>query len=78
LGPEELPVLVKVFIAVTKHHDQKQVGEERVNSAHTSTLLFITEGILDRNSHRAGIWRQGLMQRLWRSCAFWLAQLAFL
>ena len=28
---------------------KKQVGEERVYSAYTSTLLFITKGSLDRN-----------------------------
>ena len=37
-------VLVRVFIAVMEHHDQKQAGEERVYSAYTSTLLFITKG----------------------------------
>jgi hypothetical protein len=33
---------------------KKQVGEERVYSAYNSTLLFITKGSQDRNSHRAG------------------------
>jgi hypothetical protein len=33
---------------------KKQVGEERVDSAYTSTLLFITKGSQDRNSYRAG------------------------
>jgi hypothetical protein len=37
---------------------KKQVGEERVYSAYTSTLLFITKGSQDRNSHRVGTWRQ--------------------
>jgi hypothetical protein len=31
---------------------KKQVGEERVYSAYTSTLLFITKGSQDWNSHR--------------------------
>jgi hypothetical protein len=31
---------------------RKQVGEERVCSAYTSTLLFITKGNQDRNSNR--------------------------
>ena len=52
---------------------KKQVGEERVYSAYTSTLLFITKGSQDRNSHRAGTWRQELMQRPWRGAAYWLA-----
>jgi hypothetical protein len=51
----------------------EQVGEERLYSAYTSTLLFITKGGQDRNSHRAGTWRQELMQRPWRGAAYWLA-----
>ena len=42
---------------------KKQSEEERVYSAYTSTLLFIIKGSQDRNSHRAGTWRQELMQR---------------
>jgi hypothetical protein len=61
-----------------KHLTKKQVGEERVYSAYTSTLLFITKGSLDRHPHRAVTWRQELMQRLWRDAAYWLAQLVFL
>jgi hypothetical protein len=45
---------------------KRQAEEKRVYLAHTSTSLFITEGHQDRNSHRAGIWRQELMQRSWR------------
>ena len=52
---------------------KKQVVEERVYSAYTSTLLFITKGSQDRNSHRAGTWRQELMQRPWRDVPYWLA-----
>jgi hypothetical protein len=33
---------------------KKQVGEEKVYSAYTSILLFITKGSQDWNSHRAG------------------------
>jgi hypothetical protein len=42
---------------------KKEVGEERVYSAYTSILLFITEGSQGRNSNRAGSWRQKRMQR---------------
>jgi hypothetical protein len=52
---------------------KKQVGEERVYSAYTSMLLFITKGSQDKNLHRAGTWRQELVQRLWRGAAYWLA-----
>jgi hypothetical protein len=52
---------------------KKQVGEERVYSAYTPTLLFITKGSQDRNLHRAGTWRQELIQRAWRGAAYWLA-----
>jgi hypothetical protein len=33
---------------------KKQVEEERIYSAYTSTLLFIPKGSQDRNSHGAG------------------------
>lgn len=33
-------VPIRVTTAVMKHHDQEQVGEERVNSAYTSISLF--------------------------------------
>jgi hypothetical protein len=42
---------------------KKQVGKERVYSAYTSTLLFITKRSQDWNSHQAGTWKQELMQR---------------
>jgi hypothetical protein len=44
-----------VSIAVKGHRDQQmQVGEERVYSACTSTLLFITKGSQDRNPQSVG------------------------
>ena len=36
------------FYAGMKHMTKRQVGAERVCVAHTSTLLFITEGSRDR------------------------------
>ena len=54
-------VLVRVSVAAMKHYDQN-VGEKRVYSAYTSRLMFhITKGSQDRNSNRAGTWRQKLM-----------------
>jgi hypothetical protein len=57
---------------------KKQVGEEMVYSAYTSTLLLITKGSQDRNSHRAGTWRQELMQRPWRAAVYWTGSPGFL
>jgi hypothetical protein len=44
-----------------------------IYSAYTSTLLFIIEGSQDRNSSRAGAWRQELTQGTWMGAAYWLA-----
>jgi hypothetical protein len=46
-----------------------QVEEEKIYLAYTSTSLFVIEGIKDRNSNKAGTWRQDLMQKLWRGAA---------
>jgi hypothetical protein len=42
------------FCSCTNIMTKKQVGEERVYSAYTSTLLFITKGSQDWNSSRSG------------------------
>jgi hypothetical protein len=57
---------------------KKQVGEERVYLAYTSILLVIIKRSQDRNSNRAGTWRQELMQRLWKCAAYWLALVGLL
>jgi hypothetical protein len=49
-------------VAVIKHHDQKQLGEGEIYLAYASTSLFITEGKQNRNTSRAGTWREELMQ----------------
>lgn len=49
---------------------KRQVEEERVYLAFTSTLLFITEGSQERNLRRAEGWREELMQRPWISAAY--------
>jgi hypothetical protein len=46
---------------------KKQVGEERVYSAYTSTLLFITKGLELKQ-----VRKQELMQRPWRDATYWL------
>ena len=48
---------------------KKEAGEERVYLAYTSTALFIMEGRQDRNSNRAGTWRQDLMLKPWKNAA---------
>jgi hypothetical protein len=49
---------------------KQQVEEKRVYSAYIFTLLFITKGSQDRNSHRAGTWRQELRQRPWKGAVY--------
>jgi hypothetical protein len=44
-----ISVFVRMIVAMRKHHDQKQDGEERIYFAYISTSLFITEGSQDRN-----------------------------
>jgi len=61
--------LSQCFYSCTNIMNKKQVGEERVYSAYTSTLLFITKGSQDWNSSR----KQELMQRPWRDVTYWLA-----
>jgi hypothetical protein len=52
LRPTRMSVLVKVTMAAMKHHDQKQVGEQRVYSVYTSTSLLIVEEV--RTGAQAG------------------------
>ena len=56
-------VLVRITVAVLEHHDEKQIGEERVYLGYTSTLLFIIRGVQDRNTSKTGTWRWALSQR---------------
>jgi hypothetical protein len=70
--------LAGVSIAVMNIMTKKQAGEERVYLASAFTSLFVTDGSQDRNSNRAGTWRQELMQRPRMGTAHWLAQPAFL
>jgi hypothetical protein len=71
--PQYIPVLVRDSIPAQNIRTKKQVEEEKVYSAYTSTLLFITKWSQDRNSCRVGPWRQELVQRPWRSAAYWFA-----
>jgi hypothetical protein len=56
--PSWFPLLVtgclsQGFYSCTNIMTMKQVGQERVYSAYTSTLLLITKGSQDRNSSRS-------------------------
>ena len=51
---------------------KKQVGEERVYSAYTSLLLFITKGSQDWKSSKTDR-KQEPMQRPWRDVTYRLA-----
>jgi hypothetical protein len=51
---------------------KKQVVEEMVYSAYTSTLLLIIEGSQAKDSNREGYLRQELIQRLWIGATFCL------
>jgi hypothetical protein len=68
------------FYSCTNIMAKKQVVEERVYSAYTFTLLFITKGSHDRNSHRAGIRADAeAMEGCYLlACFSCLSQLAFL
>ena len=66
-------VLVRVCIPAQNIMTKKQVGKERVYSAYTSILLFITKEVRAGAQRRAGTWRQDLMQRPWRNAAYLLA-----
>jgi hypothetical protein len=52
--PWEGRCLSQGFYSCTNIMTKKQVGEERVYSAYTSMLLFITKGSQDWNSSRSG------------------------
>jgi hypothetical protein len=65
--PEFNPVLGYYYSNETM---TKARWEERIYLANTSTSLFTTKGNQDRNSHRAGTWRQELMQRPWRGAVY--------
>jgi hypothetical protein len=55
---------------VIKHHDHKQVGEERVYLTYTSASLFITKVSQGRNSKGTRTWKKELRQSPWRSAAY--------
>jgi hypothetical protein len=63
---------VRVSIPAQNIMTRKQVGEERVYSAYTSRLLFITKGSQDWMELKQ-VTKQELMQRPWRNVTYWVA-----
>jgi hypothetical protein len=52
---------------------KKQVGEERVYSAYTSTLLFISKGSQDWNSSQGRNLEEGGDAEAKKGAAYWIA-----
>ena len=70
---EFILVIVRVTIAVRKHHDQRTIcGGKGLFGLDFHITLFLMEGSQDRNSDKAGTRRQELMQRPWRGTVYWL------
>jgi hypothetical protein len=68
------------FYSCTNIMAKKQVGEERVYSAYTSILLFITKEVRTgpQAGQEAGADAGGMEGCFLLACFPWLAQLAFL
>jgi hypothetical protein len=73
-------VLLRVPIPTQSIMAKKQVGEERVYSAYTSTLLFITKEVRTgtQAGQEAGADAEAMEGYYLLACFLWLAQLAFL
>lgn len=74
----KIGAMVKLFIVVMKHQDQKKLGKKNIYIACTFISKFIIKGSQIKNSNWAGTWRQELMQRTWKSTLYWLASHDFL
>jgi hypothetical protein len=68
------------FYYWTKHHDQEAVVEERVYSAYTSILLFITKEVRTgtQAGQGAGADAEAMEGCYLLACFLWLAQPALL
>ena len=76
----KLVVLVRISIPAQNIVTKKQVGEERVYSAYTSTLLIITKEVRTgtQAGQETGADAEALDECYLLACFPWLAQLAFL
>ena len=68
------------FLFLHKHHDQEAVGEERVYSAYTFILLFITKEVRTgtQAGQKAGADAEAMEGCSLLACFPWLAQPALL
>jgi hypothetical protein len=69
----EMKTCLRVTIAVMKHHDKSKLGRKGLFGLHFQITVYHGRNIEDRDSSRAGIWRQELKQRPWKDTAYWLA-----
>jgi hypothetical protein len=60
-----------------EHHDRKQVGEERIYLAYTSSSLLIVECVQVRNSNRAGADTEIMEGHFLLACFSWFMQSGF-
>ena len=75
-------VLVTIAVMRHHHHDQRDLGEERVYLAYTYTPLVIIEGSQDRNLKQgrnliAGTDVEDMKECCSLACSSWLAQPTF-
>jgi hypothetical protein len=74
------PCLSQDFYSLAKHHNQEAVGEERVYSAYTSILLFITKEVRTgtQAGQEAGADAEAMKGCSLLACFPWLSQPALL
>lgn len=70
--PEFITVMVRVTIAVIKHHDQKELGEERGYITHSSIQHLVSRMTDSRKSSRAAAWRKEMRQTQYKYAAYFL------
>lgn len=69
-----LGILFQSFFCWDKHHDQKQLGQERL---YILQLIFYHEGKPGQGL-QTETWEQELKQKPWRNSTQWVSQFAFL
>ena len=71
-------LIIRVSIVVMKHHDQKQVGEERFIGLtlpdHSLSLEAVRTGAQGRRNREAGADAEAMEECCLLACSLWLAQ----